>query len=139
MPAIEAQEDETADEAAEYECAFHILPTIAEEEVSGVAERLNGLVAHAGGTITHEEIVGTHDLAYEITKQIDGANRKFNAAHFCWIRFMLAPSALEGVAEEIAHMPEVLRHLLIRLTREEIEKPFFILEAAAAGPTESAR
>lgn len=128
MPAIEAQSEDIADEAAHYECAFHILPTVAEEEVSAVVERLEGLITSAGGIVTSEENAGLQDLAYEIGTQIEGAGRRFNAAHFCWVRFTLAPSALSGVVEEVKHTPEILRHLVIRLMRDEEENPFFVLE-----------
>lgn len=132
MPAIEAQEDEATDEVVHYECAFHILPTIAEPEVSGVVEELKGLITRSGGIITDEEVSERYNLAYEITKQVDGVNRRFNAAHFGWMRFALAPSALGGVVDELQHKPEILRYLIIRLTREETQKPFALFETRRA-------
>ena len=130
MPAIEAQEEGAADEAAHYECAFHILPTIADEEVPGVVEGLKTLVVHVGGTMMSTEIAGRHDLAYEITKQVDGKGRRFNAAHFGWMRFLLAPSALVALAQELSHKPELLRYLVIRLTQDEAQNPFSLLKVS---------
>ena len=132
MPAVDVQEGDMAEEAVSYECAFHILPTIADEEVPDVVERLKGLITHAGGSVTDEEVSERYELSYEITKQVEGANRRFNTAHFGWMRFTLAPVALTGLGEEIAHMPEILRHLVVRLTREEATKPFSIFEARRA-------
>ena len=137
MPAIEAQEGDTADEdvtgtVASYECAFHILPTVADEEVGSVIDRLKALIARSGGAVTDEEISERYDLAYEIIQPVDGVNRRFSAAHFGWIRFMLSPDALAGVAEEMKRTPEILRYLIIRLTREEVRKPFSIFETRRA-------
>lgn len=129
MPAIEVQDSDTAEDVADYECAFHILPTIADEEVPGVVEGLKTLVMRLGGTITNAEAPERYDLAYDITKQVDGVNRRFNAAHFGWIRFVLAPRALPACIEEIKQKPEILRHLIIRLTRAEARMPFSIFEA----------
>lgn len=129
--AIEVQE-ETGEgagdgEAAHYECAFHILPTVADAEVSGVVDALKTIVTHAGGSITADEVSPRYDLAYEIAKSADGVSRRFNAAHFGWMRFTIAPGALPGAVEELAHRPELLRYLVIRLTRDEVEKPFSIM------------
>ena len=128
MPAVEAQAEEAADEAAHYECAFHVLPTIADEEAPHVVSELRSLLARAGGTVTDEEAPERPDLAYEVIKQVDGVNRRFNAAHFGWIRFTLAPRALPQCLDELKHRPELLRYLVIRLTKEETQHPFFIAE-----------
>ncbi len=133
MPAVEAQEVDGQD-AVDYECAFHILPTIADEEVPAVVEKLKGLVTAAGGVITKDEVIPRFDLAYEITKQIDGVNRRFNAAHFGWMRFSIEPSKLVHLTEELDHTPELLRHLIIRLTRAELEQPFSIFDIRRTAP-----
>lgn len=129
MPAVEAQDELDTDEVSAYECAFHILPTIAEEEVPGVVAKLKQLIAAAGGTITTEEAPEHYDLAYDITTQLDGVNKRFNASYFGWVRFTLAPDALAALTDEIRHMPEIFRHLTIRLTRDEEAQPFVVFEA----------
>ena len=142
VPAAEAQaavsEETTDDEIAHYECAFHILPTVAEEEVSALMERVKALIAAAGGVVAEEELAGQVDLAYEIAKETGGSRRRFNAAHFCWVRFTLAPSALSALAEEVGRLPEILRHLVVRLTAEEIQKPHFARAARQRGEASGA-
>jgi len=134
VPTAEAPEEaDDAVETAFYECAFHILPTVADAEAPSVFRKVKSLIAQAGGAVTEEEIAGQRDLAYEIVKQVGGTNRKFNAAHFCWVRCTLAPAALPALVEEIGRMPEVLRHLVIRLTRDEARRPFFMREALGGG------
>jgi len=86
MPAVEEQEVADGQEAAHYECSFHILPTIADEEVSHVVDGLKELITRDGGTITGEEAPERYDLAYDIHTKIDGENRRFNASHLGWVR-----------------------------------------------------
>lgn len=136
--ATEAQGDEQADEAAHYECAFHVLPTVAEAEVPGVAERMKDAVVRRGGSITDEESPEIYDLAYGVGKRIDGVNRKFDAAYFGWVRFLLAPAALADLHEALAHMPELLRYLVVRLTRQEVKHPFSLFAMRRAADEMSA-
>ncbi len=126
MPVAEAQVAADDREVAHYECAFHILPTVTEEEVPAVVARIEKLITDAGGTIANKEMPEQIDLAYEIVKPIEGYNRRFNAAHFGWVRFTLVPEALPEFSEEIGLMPELLRFITVRLTRAEEEQPFFM-------------
>jgi ribosomal protein S6 len=127
MPAIDAQDEDMTEEVVHYECAFHILPTIADEEVSGLVEGLKTILTRSGGTVTAEEIPERYDLAYDIVKHVDGTPRRFNATHFGWVRFTLSPAVLGAVIEDIRHLPEMVRFLIIRLTKEDIQKPFSIV------------
>lgn len=125
---VQHRYDGSGEETAHYECAFHILPTIAEEEVPRVIEDLKALIVSADGAITDEEPSERYNLAYDIVTKVDGANRRFNATHFGWMRFTLAPEALLAYDAEMRRKPEILRYLVIRLTREEARKPFSIFE-----------
>ena len=132
IPAIDTQDEDMTDEVVHYECAFHILPTVADEEVQSVVDGLQLLVTRSGGSVIGAEVSERYDLAYEIAKAVAGVNRRFNAAHFGWMRFTLAPSSLDAVIVEVKQKPEILRYLVIRLTREEAQKPFSILDASRA-------
>jgi ribosomal protein S6 len=118
MPAVEATSS-NEQELQSYEFAFHILPTIAEGEVPGVFDSLKAHITKAGGVITGEEVPQRFDLAYEIEKYLEGKNRKFSSAYFGWVRFKLPASSLVALTEEVDGIKELLRYLLIKLTREE--------------------
>lgn len=126
MPVTEVQANVDDQEVAHYECAFHILPTVTEEEVPSVVDALTKLITTAGGTITNQEAPEHVDLAYEIIKQVDGYNRRFNAAHFGWVRFTVAPSEIPELTAEIKLMPTLLRFLVVKLTRAEEAQPFSV-------------
>jgi ribosomal protein S6 len=121
-----------AAEANSYELAFHVLPTVAEGEVATVFQQLKDIITKAGGEITAEEAPARFDLAYEIIKYLEGRNRKFSSAYFGWIRFTVAPEQIEDISEAVEGTKELLRHLLIKLTKVEEENPFFFHEALVA-------
>lgn len=129
MPVTEVEQNET--EAVEYELAFHVLPTVAEGEVSKVVDGLKQAITTQGGSITDEEAAAHFELAYEIEKYLEGKYRRFNTAYFGWVRFMLTPEAVAAVTEELDDNKSILRHLVVRLTREESANPFRFHESIA--------
>lgn len=118
-----------AADAAQYELAFHVLPTVAEGEVQEVFANLKSIIEKAGGTVVSEEAPARFDLAYEIIKYLEGRNRKFTSAYFGWVRFTLQPSQVEEINEALEGVNQLLRHLLIRLNKMEAANPFMFHEA----------
>lgn len=119
MPAIEAE-----NELVSYEFAFHILPTVAEGEVTSVFDKLKNHITKIGGVITDEEAPKRFDLAYEIVKYLEGKNRKFGSAYFGWVRFRLSSSELNELTETFDETKELLRFLIVKLTKIEEQHPF---------------
>ena len=122
--ATEAREGEVS----HYELAFHILPTVAGEEVPGVFGDIKTQIDRVGGTITQEEAPQNFDLAYTVVKHTEGKNYKFNHSYFGWVRFTAEGSAIESLKSELAHEGRILRSLLIKLTKGEMEHPFKVFE-----------
>ncbi len=108
-----------------YELAFHILPTVAEGELTQTFQTLQELITKAGGEITVMEEPERFELSYDIVKQIEGRNRKFSSAYFGWIRFISDAKGIDVVTEEIKDVKKILRYLLIKLTKDEVENPFY--------------
>jgi ribosomal protein S6 len=124
MPAIEANEALLENELQSYELAFHILPTVAEGEVKGVFDAVKALITKDGGEIFDEEAPERFELAYEIIKHLEGKNRKFASAYFGWVRFKAPSENIASLQEEVQSRGDILRHLLLKLTRIEEENPF---------------
>lgn len=120
------------DERVSYELAFHVLPTVVEGEVSAIFDAIKQLVVDAGGEIIDEEMPQRFDLAYEITKYVEGKYRKFGSAYFGWVRCKLDASAIEALGNAVESRLDILRHLIIRLTREEEAHAFRFHEALAS-------
>ncbi len=135
MPAAEAES--VVPEMASYELAFHVLPTVAEGEVASVVDSIKSRITKAGGEITSEEAPARFELAYEIVKYLEGKNRKFTSAYFGWIRFTMSPEEVESLNEDIDGIKELLRTMLIRLTKLEEANPFYFHEALASKQVEN--
>lgn len=138
MPAAEAAVDVAdlsasdiaqADDRNSYELAFHVLPTVAEGEVAGVFENLKAHITKVGGEFFDEEAPERIDLAYDIEQHVEGKNRRFHSAYFGWARFTLESEKLPHLMEEVDGMPEILRTLMLRLTKLEEAHPFRYHEA----------
>lgn len=123
MPTTEVMKTEEQ-ELISYEFAFHVLPTVAEGEVPGVFDTLKALITKAGGTLLSEEMPQRFDLAYEIEKYLEGKNRKFSSSYFGWVRFTMTASGLLALTEEIDGQKPLLRYLLLKLTKVEVENTF---------------
>lgn len=119
------------DVTSPYEFAFHILPTVALEEVPGVFGDIKTIVDRIGGRITQEEAPQNFDLAYTVVKHTEGKNYKFNHSYFGWLRFEMESSKLEHLKSEIAHEGRILRSMIIKLDKGEIENPFKVFEIKA--------
>jgi ribosomal protein S6 len=129
MPAAEAAVHNNEQEVASYELAYHILPTVAEGEVMTVENELKDLITKAGGEVFDTEAALRFELAYEIDKYLEGRYRKFSSAYFGWTRFKLSPSALTELTAHIDEHKQLLRFLLVRLTKVEEANPFKFHEA----------
>jgi ribosomal protein S6 len=130
MPATEATLATVhEDERTSYEFAFHVLPTVAEGEVSNVFDSLKNIITKNDGEIFDEEAPERFDLAYEIVQNIEGKNRKFEVAYFGWLRFKMESSNLEATTAEIEAVPEILRYLTVKLTKDDEANPFRFHEA----------
>lgn len=125
MPAVEAENEELeSPETQSYELAFHVLPTIAEGEVSSVFEAIKDVIKKEGGETFDEEAPERFELAYEVVKHLESKNRRFHSAYFGWIRFKAASQAAVAINAEVEANSAILRQLLIKLTRVEEENPF---------------
>lgn len=129
MPVTEVSTPTNGRELASYELAYHVLPTVAEGEVAGVSDELKKMITRAGGDSFGEEAAERFELAYEIDKYLEGKYRKFTSAYFGWIRFHLEPAALTELTAEIGEHKQLLRYLMIRLTKVEEMNPFHFHEA----------
>jgi small subunit ribosomal protein S6 len=54
---------------AHYESMVLLKPSLTDEEVNGMTEKLNGLIARLGGKVTQVASWGKKKLAYEIDKE----------------------------------------------------------------------
>ncbi len=130
MPAAEAAVADTSEmEHNSYELAFHVLPTVAEGEVAEVFSDLKQTIIDHQGEVFDEEAPERFDLAYEIVQHIENKNRKFSSAYFGWVRFKMTAPMLVAVTAEVEARTDILRYMVLKLTKVEEANPYRFHEA----------
>ena len=101
-----------------YEIGFHLVPTIAEENLMAeVAILRNALESH-GGVFISEEFPHARSLAYTLTKKVGGSRAKYDRAYFGWIKFEMSSEKTPEFKKVLDLNNNILRFLLIHTTRE---------------------
>ncbi len=108
----------SADERPVYEVGFHVVPTVGDEGVMAVVEKVRALLSDA-------EIISEHapqkmTLAYTIERSNVGKREKYTEAYFGFIKFALEREAIPAFENALRADRDVLRFLLIETVREEI-------------------
>ena len=89
-----------------YELALVVSAKIEDEARAAVVERVQGLIARFGGTVTNVEDCGKKRLAYEIQKMREG--------FYYFIQFESEATCPGEVESRVRIMDNVLRYLCVR-------------------------
>lgn len=90
----------------EYELGVVIRPTLAEEGVQSVVERLKNVIVGQGGTVEKVDLWGKRRLAYPIEKHTEG--------YYVFLRFVLPPKNVAEVSRVARYTEDILRHILVK-------------------------
>jgi len=120
MAEVKKQEQTEKDiETRIYEIGYLLVPTLADEEVSGIVASLKDIVREAGGILLGEGEPKTKNLAYSMTKAIGHNKKDYDSAYFGWLSFELSIGNIEKVTTAIEDNESVIRMLVVKTTREE--------------------
>ena len=116
------QTDETTssseDQGLVYELAFHLIPTLGEDESKKIVSDLKALLEKEDATIINEDALKPMPLTYTMVKKQEGKNAKLDTSLFGVIKFDSEPEALALLQEELDLSKSVLRYLIIKTVRE---------------------
>jgi ribosomal protein S6 len=101
-----------------YELGYHIVSTVAEENLPKEVEALKAIVLKDGGSLVSEGEPKLINLAYSMTKSVADIKKKFNTAYFGWIKFETKSELMPMIKKAVDAYPNVLRYLLIKTVRE---------------------
>lgn len=101
-----------------YELGYLILPSIPEDGLDVIVERINEAITKAGGNLLDGEAPIKHDLAYTMTKTVSASRYVVNDAYVGWQKFEMEPAGLSQIKTTVEKMDEILRFLLIKVPRE---------------------
>jgi len=101
-----------------YELGYHIVSTVAEENLPKEVEALKAIVLKDGGSLVSEGEPKLINLAYSMTKSVADTRKKFNTAYFGWLKFETKSELMPSIKKAVDQNPNVLRYLLIKTVRE---------------------
>ena len=101
-----------------YELGYHIVSTVAEENLPKEVETLKAIVLKDGGSLVSEGEPKLINLAYSMTKSVADTKKKFNTAYFGWLKFETKSELMPMIKKAVDANPNVLRYLLIKTVRE---------------------
>jgi ribosomal protein S6 len=101
-----------------YELGYHIVSTVAEENVPKEVQTLKDTVLKDGGSLISEGEPKLINLAYSMTKSVADTKKKFTSAYFGWIKFETKSELMPMIKKAADANPNVLRYLLIKTVRE---------------------
>ncbi len=101
-----------------YELGYHIVSTVAEENLPKEVETLKAIVLKDGGSLISEGEPKLINLAYSMTKSVADIKKKFNTAYFGWLKFETKSELMPMIKKAVDANPNVLRYLLIKTVRE---------------------
>ena len=90
----------------EYELMYIVRPTITEEELPTVSDRVDTMVGNLGGEVVEKNPWGKRRLAYPIQNHEDG--------YYVVEKLKLTPSSVRDLEEQLRIYDEVIRHILVR-------------------------
>ncbi|OIO30418.1 hypothetical protein AUJ77_03145 [Candidatus Nomurabacteria bacterium CG1_02_43_90] len=102
-----------------YELGYHLIPTLAEEQIPAASGAVRGMIERISKDIIAEELPVFIDLAYQIVKTVEHKNKRFDEAYFGWIKFEAEPKGIAELEEGLKKDNNVLRYLVVKTLRED--------------------
>ena len=117
MEKVEKQEKKE-DGVQVYELGYHIVSTVAEENLPREVETLKAIVLKDGGSLISEGEPKLITLAYSMAKSVADVKKKFTTAYFGWLKFETKSELMTSIKKAVDANPNVLRYILIKTVRE---------------------
>lgn len=116
-PAVETAEAESRTRI--YEVGYHIIPTVAEENLEQVVSSIRSHIEKAGGNFIAEGAPTLVRLAYSMDAREGDKNVVHDKGYFGWIKFEASIEVAKLLEGELAADPKVLRAIVFQTVREE--------------------
>ena len=102
-----------------YEVGYHIVSSVAEEQIPAEVEKIKSYLAKEKAIIISEEAPKLRPLAYSIKKAFGGTYKTFDKAYFGFIKFELGEEGdIRNIDLSMKNNESVLRYLVIKTVRE---------------------
>jgi len=100
-----------------YELAFHLVPSLGDDNVGKVFEEITKLVEKNKGKIVSKSEPALLNLEYTMEKIVDAVKSKYNTAYFAWIIF--DSGDVIKLDEDLKHNSNVLRYIIAKTKQRD--------------------
>ncbi len=102
-----------------YEVGYHIISSVAEENIPAEVEKIKAYLAKEKAIIISEEAPKLRPLAYSIKKGFGGIYKTYDKAYFGFIKFELTEEGdVRNIDLAMKNNDSILRYIVIKTVRE---------------------
>jgi ribosomal protein S6 len=110
---VETQETDIDRDATRiYEVGYHIIPTVAEENIESIVSEIRSVIEKAGGSFIAEGAPSLIKLAYSMGAKESGRNVEHDRGYFGWIKFEASTASPQVLEEGLKSNPNILRFIV---------------------------
>lgn len=102
-----------------YEVGYHIVPTVAEDNLDKVVGDIRALIEKANGTFIAEGAPILTKLSYDMEAREGDKYVRYDRGYFGWIKFEAPVATAHALESSLKTNPNVLRHIVFQTVREE--------------------
>ncbi len=102
-----------------YETGYHIIPTVAEDQVEKIVNDIRGIIEKAGGSFIAEGAPALTKLSYDMEAREGDKYVTHDRAYFGWLKFEAPVDAIKDLDAALKTNPSILRHIVFQTVREE--------------------
>ena len=111
-----------------YEAGYHIVPTVAEDDLGVRVTMIRDAIETAGGRMIADEYPKHMDLAYPMVKIAANKRAIYHSAYFGWMKFEVEPKGILAIEKALKHNEFVIRFILVKTVRENTMVPKKVLQ-----------
>jgi len=101
-----------------YEVGYHMVPTIAEENLGEEVTLFKDFFTENGATFISDEYPKMMELAYEMSRSIANKKQKFSYSYFGWVKFECSTEQAKVIKDALDKNEKLIRYLMIKTVRE---------------------
>lgn len=119
MAAVQTETSENEGFTRIYEVGYHIVPTVAEDQVEKIVGEMRAIIEKAGGSFIAEGAPALTRLAYEMDARDGEKNIGYERAYFGWLKFEAPIAVAQELDASLLQNQNILRHIVFQTVREE--------------------
>ena len=114
---------EVASDPKVYEVGFHIVSSVAEDDLGVRVTAIRDVIESAGGRMIADEFPKHCELAYPMVKVAANKRATYNSSYFGWMKFDAEASGIKKVEAALKADAFVLRFIIVKTVRENTMAP----------------